>query len=207
MSKIISFISQKGGVGKSTLARALAVECAKADLKIKIIDLDSQQKTIVDWNKIREQSQIKPSIVVETFPEVKLALANSGDCDLLIFDSPARTSQGTLILAKYSDIIIQPAGASRDDLVPAIREFNALVKAGIPREKLFFALNHISSDNEETSAREFIEQSGYSVLEGCVLERPSYRQSQNEGKAITEVIFKSLQSKANALLQSIVDKL
>jgi chromosome partitioning protein len=48
MSKIISFISQKGGVGKSTLARALAVECAKADLKIKIIDLDSQQKTIVD---------------------------------------------------------------------------------------------------------------------------------------------------------------
>jgi chromosome partitioning protein len=68
-------------------------------------------------------------------------------------------------------------------------------------------LNHISSDNEETSAREFIEQSGYSVLEGCVLERPSYRQSQNEGKAITEVIFKSLQSKANALLQSIVDKL
>ena len=36
---IISLISQKGGVGKSTLARLLAVEIAKAGWRVKIADL------------------------------------------------------------------------------------------------------------------------------------------------------------------------
>jgi AAA domain len=38
MSTIIAFVSQKGGVGKSTLARALAREAAVAGLKTKIAD-------------------------------------------------------------------------------------------------------------------------------------------------------------------------
>ena len=51
MSTIIAFVSQKGGVGKSTLARALAREAAAAGLKTKIADLDTQQGTSVDWHE------------------------------------------------------------------------------------------------------------------------------------------------------------
>ena len=36
MAAVIAFISQKGGVGKSTLARALAREAAVSGLKVKI---------------------------------------------------------------------------------------------------------------------------------------------------------------------------
>jgi chromosome partitioning protein len=104
-------------------------------------------------------------------------------------------------------LTIQPAGSSRDDLVPAIREFNSLVKHGIPKSKLIFALNHIGNKNEEMAAREFINSSGYSVLLGCLQERPSYRQAQNEGKAVTEIQYKSLKEKANEILQSIINKL
>ena len=43
--KIIAFISQKGGVGKSTLARALAVEATREDLKTLLADLDPGQQT------------------------------------------------------------------------------------------------------------------------------------------------------------------
>jgi chromosome partitioning protein len=40
MSHIIGFISQKGGVGKSTLARLVAREYASGGWNVKIADLD-----------------------------------------------------------------------------------------------------------------------------------------------------------------------
>lgn len=43
--KIVAFISQKGGVGKSTLARALAVEASHKKNKVLLADCDSQQAT------------------------------------------------------------------------------------------------------------------------------------------------------------------
>ncbi len=42
---IIAFISQKGGVGKSTLAQALASEAYKKKIKVLLADCDSQQAT------------------------------------------------------------------------------------------------------------------------------------------------------------------
>jgi chromosome partitioning protein len=42
---IIAFISQKGGVGKSTLSQVLAVEASKQKLKTLLADYDPQQKT------------------------------------------------------------------------------------------------------------------------------------------------------------------
>ena len=50
MVAVIAFVSQKGGVGKSTLARALAREAAASGLKVKVADLDPEQATIVDWH-------------------------------------------------------------------------------------------------------------------------------------------------------------
>jgi cellulose biosynthesis protein BcsQ len=43
--KIIACLSQKGGGGKSTLARCLAVELTKQKKNNLLIDLDIQQKT------------------------------------------------------------------------------------------------------------------------------------------------------------------
>ena len=43
--KIIACLSQKGGGGKSTLARCLAVELTKQKHKVLLVDLDIQQKT------------------------------------------------------------------------------------------------------------------------------------------------------------------
>jgi chromosome partitioning protein len=43
--KIIACLSQKGGGGKSTLARCLAVELTKQKHKVLLADLDIQQKT------------------------------------------------------------------------------------------------------------------------------------------------------------------
>lgn len=206
MTTIIAFVSQKGGVGKSTLSRALAREAAHNGLKVKIADLDTQQGTSVDWHRTRLQAGIKPAVAAEAFATAAQALKIAEHYDLLIIDGPARTSSGTLDIAKVADLVVQPTGASRDDLLPAVREFHALVQAGIPKDKMVFALNHIGTPAEEAEARGYIAEAGYAALEGCLLERPAYRKAQNTGHAVTETSFRNLNSKADALIQALIDR-
>jgi len=45
-------------------------------------------------------------------------------------------AKGTLEIAMVANLVVQPTGASLDDLRPAVREFHALIKAGVPKDKL-----------------------------------------------------------------------
>jgi chromosome partitioning protein len=206
MTAVIAFISQKGGVGKSTLARALAREAASSDLSVKIADLDKDQATIIDWHKIRTQRDIQPKMSVELFSRVADAIAAGASHDLLVIDGPAMASAGTTKIAEKAHLIVQPTGAGLDDLQPAIRVFHGLVKAGISPRKLIFALNHIGTEPEAEAARAYIEEAGYEVLPGYLPERPAYRQAQNEGLAITETRYASLKKHADTLIQALIDR-
>jgi len=206
MPTVIAFISQKGGVGKSTLARALAREAAAGGLSVKIADLDTQQGTAVDWHRQRLHSTIEPTVAVEAFKTAEQALAVANAYDLLVVDGPARTSKATLAIARIADLVVQPTGASTDDLRPAIREFHALVQAGIPARTLVFALNRIGTESEEVETRSYIAEAGYDSLPGYLPERPAYRQAQNLGFAVTETRFLKLNERANALVQALIDR-
>ena len=207
MSTIIAFVSQKGGVGKSTLARALAREATVGGIKAKIADLDTQQGTCVDWHRVRLDAGVEPVIAVEAFATADQALKMAPEYDLLIIDGPARTSKGTLAIAKVAHLVVQPTGPSRDDLQPAVREFHALVNEGIPIEKLTFALNHVGTAAEEADARAYVDKAGYTALAGFLPEQPAYRKAQNKGNAVTETSFAGLNAKAEALIQALIDRM
>lgn len=102
-------------------------------------------------------------------------------------------------------MIVQPSSTSVDDLEPAAIIFNSLVRAGIPRSKLAVALVRVGAEAEEAFARSYMGEAGYDVLAGALLERPAYRQAQNEGQAVSEVCFKGLSERADALVQAIID--
>lgn len=206
MPTVIAFVSQKGGVGKSTLSRALAREAAAGGLAVKIADLDTQQGTSVDWHRQRLNSAIDPTVAVEAFKTAEQALGIANGYDLLVIDGPARTSKATLAIATVADLVVQPTGASADDLRPAVREFHALVQAGVPTSKLVFALNRIGTDSEEADTRSYITEAGYEALPGCLPERPAYRQAQNLGYSVTETRFSKLNERANALIQAMIDR-
>jgi len=206
MTAVVAFVSQKGGVGKSTLSRALAREAAAGGLRVKLADLDTQQGTSVDWHRQRLSAGIEPVVSVEAFATAAQALGVANGYDILILDGPARTSQATLEIARAANLVVQPTGASLDDLRPAVREFHGLVKAGIPAARLSFALNRIGTPAEEAETRAYLEEAGYSILAGCLLERPAYRQAQNTGLAITETRYAALNERADALIQSLIDR-
>lgn len=207
MSTIIAMISQKGGVGKSAISRGLACEAARNDLAVKIADLDTQQGTCIEWNRTRLEEGVEPVIAAESFSTAAQALKVAEHYDLLIIDGPARASAGTLEIARVANLVVQPSGPSRDDLIPAIKEFHALVKAGIPKSKLVFAMSRMGTQAEEEAARVFIEGAGYMVLTGCLFERPAYRQAHNRGRAVTETYYKQLNEQADVLIQSLIDKI
>jgi chromosome partitioning protein len=206
MAIVIAFVSQKGGVGKSTLARALAREAAAGGMKVKVADLDVQQGTSVDWHRQRLAAGIEPVVAVQAYATATQALAEADGHDILIIDGPARTSQATAEIAKIADLVVQPTGASLDDLRPAVREFHGLVKAGVPIARLTFALNRIGTPAEEADARAYLEEAGYGVLAGALVERPAYRQAQNAGHSVTETRFAALRERADALIQSLIDR-
>lgn len=206
MTTIIAFVSQKGGVGKSTLSRGLAREAAHNGLRVKIADLDTQQGTSVDWHRTRLHAGIAPEVAAEAFATARQALKVADRYDLLILDGPARFSSGTLEIAQVAHLLVQPTGASLDDLKPAVREFHGLVAEGIPKDKLAFSICRIGTPTEEAETRAYLTEAGYAVLDGCILERPAYRKAQNKGYAITETPFDSLNTQADLLIQALIDR-
>ena len=206
MGAIIAIVSQKGGVGKSSIARSLAREAAAARLAVKLADLDTQQGTCLDWARDRNALGIDPAVSVESYRNAAAALAVAASVDLLVVDGPARTSAGTLDLARAADLVVQPSGPSADDLRPAIREFRALEKEGVPKGRLVILLNCVGSDAEESAARAFVEEAGFEALPGALPERVAYRMALNAGRTMTETAYKDLNKKAAIMLQSLIQK-
>jgi len=202
-SVIVGFVSQKGGTGKSTLARALGAVVAAADLKVRIADLDPQQKTVLEWEKLRQENSTNPALTVEGFESAGEAIASAEDDELLIIDAPAHANSGTLEIAQAATLIVQPSGASIDDLRPAVLLFHELVDAGIPRERLVVALCRILTEAEEDMARGYMAKAGYDVLPGCIPERAAYREAHNRGQAVTETRHSALNARVEELMEGL----
>jgi chromosome partitioning protein len=195
---------KKGGVGKSTLARALAAVAAHF-LRVRLADLDAKQATVSAWNNARKANPGHPGCEVVAYASLDEALAASDDVDLLICDAPAGANRQTLELAEASDLIVQPTGASANDLRPAVLLFHELVKVGIPRGRLLSAICRIMSDTEEKAARGYVQSAGYAVLPGSIPERSTYREAQNRGATITETPLRQLNQRADALMEALLE--
>lgn len=205
MPVVVAFISQKGGVGKSTLARALLAVAAHS-MKARLADLDPQQGSVVAWERTRQRHGAVPACEVVAYATAQEALAAGRDVELLIIDTPARTSRATLEIARHAHLIVQPTGASADDLKPAVLTFHELVKAGIPKQRLAMAVSRVLSAGEEATIHAYVADAGYEVLAGAIGERIAYREAQNRGRAITETTQAKLNEAAETLIESLLEK-
>lgn len=204
MPAVVAFVSQKGGVGKSSLARALAVAATQADLKVKLADLDPLQRTLVLWDQRRRRNKIVPAIEVEAVHDFKRLIANADPEALLIVDTPGQVSELTQVIARRADLIVQPTGPTQDDVHPAMLVFQALKNVGVQEERLVFALCRTLSKEEESIAYKSLMMSGYAVLPGSIPEDIGYRQAHDQGRALTETSKKVLNRRAMALLDPLV---
>lgn len=205
---IISLISQKGGVGKSTLARLLAVEIAKAGWRVKIADLDPAQGTATKWKARRDVAGFQPDVAVEKFRTVERAIREAEHFDMMILDGPAHAEKGGKTMAQASDLILIPTGYSLDDLEPQIEAAYELEDAGIDPDKILFVFCRAKgSDAEDAAARAYLRKARLTALEPVLPEMASIRQAHAEGRAASEVAFTKVQDRAIEVAQKIVDQL
>lgn len=208
MTYIVGMVSQKGGVGKSTLARMMARELVAGGFLTKIADLDTQQQTCTHWAGRRAENGVAPEIQVQSFARVKSAVEDADRFDALILDGKPNASDQTLEIAKASDLVIIPTGQTLDDLHPGILLAHSLRKKGIASHKIAFALFQTTgSERESLAARDYIDEAGYKVLDGDVSVSTAYGSASDQGKAITETSFRTLNVRASRLAQSVIDRM
>ena len=206
MTIFIAILSQKGGVSKSAIARLVAREYANAGWSVKIADLDIAQSTSFAWQGRRLQAGIEPVIPVERFGTVEQAVSSARGLDLMILDAPPNSTAATLRIARAADIVILPTGLSLDDLQPTVLLAHELVKKGVPKAKIAFALCRVGDSHLEiTEAQMYLADAGYRVLTGSIPEKIAYRRASDEGRALTETRFPTLNDRADRLAQSIID--
>jgi chromosome partitioning protein len=107
---VLAVLAQKGGVGKSTLARAIAVQALIEGHRAAIIDADPQG-TSLKWAKRREAAA--PAVVAlgeATLPE-RLAELKARGADFIVIDTPPHAQPIISLAAELADaalIVTQP---------------------------------------------------------------------------------------------------
>ena len=204
MAIVVAFVSQKGGVGKSALARALAVTAARARWRVRLVDLDPLQRTLVLWEQRRRHNKVVPAIEVDAGDDFRKAIATADQDSLVILDTPGQVSQQIQEIAHCAHVIVQPTGPTQDDLHPAALVFHALTRVGVPRERLVFALCRTLSRKEVRVAYQNLMTSGFAALPASIPEHLVYREAHDEGRALTETRKESLNRTALALLNPLL---
>lgn len=207
MALKIGVVSQKGGVGKSTLCRMIACEYARANWEVKIADMDTSQGTSFNWQQRRLEYGVEPEVAVEMFNSVSKALRISENYDLVVFDGAPHSTRATLQIAQESDFVILPTGFSLDDLQPTIKLANELLKNGIEKQKLAIALCRVGDSSVELGeAVDYVRESRHFLLDGTIPERTVYRRASDTGRAATETTHASTNQRASELMQSIINR-
>ncbi len=208
MTYIIGMVSQKGGVGKSTLARMMAREFIEGGLSTKIADLDTQQQTCTYWAGRRAENGLTPEVQVQSFASVKTALEEASRFDALILDGKPNASYRTFEIARAADLVVIPTGQTVDDLHPGVVLAHTLRKKNVLADRIAFAMfKTTGSEKENAAAREYLTQAGYLVLDGDIPVSTGYGSASDIGKAITETSFRTLNERAAKLAQSMIDKI
>ena len=201
-------VSQKGGAGKSTLARLYARELAQDGFTVKIADLDTQQTTCAEWARDRAEAGIKPTIQVQAFGNLKTALAEAGRFDAYILDGRPHSSQQTLEIARAAHLVVIPTGQTKDDLRPAVKLAHSVVDSGIVSARIAFALVKTTNSAAEIgAARAYLEQTDYTLLDGFLPVSTAYGIAHDAGKTVTETSYRSLNETAEQLAQAMIDRL
>jgi chromosome partitioning protein len=113
--KVISFVTQKGGSGKTTLAISCAVAAEQVGRRVLICDLDPQH-TAESWYQDREADT--PKLVSLTSAQLQEAIdtARAGGFDVVMIDTPGRDEPAVAAAIRLSDFCIIPCRPTPADM-------------------------------------------------------------------------------------------
>jgi len=113
--RTLAILAQKGGCGKSTIARNLAVAALGDGLRTAIIDADPQE-TCLKWRARREAPA--PHVVGIAGRPLRDAVAAVVELgpDLIIIDTPPHLRGAVSVAAELADAVLLPSQPTPEDL-------------------------------------------------------------------------------------------
>ena len=182
--RVISIISQKGGVGKTTLATALAVEAAHDGKRALLLDLDPQASASF-WNDSRPEGT---GPAVTAIPparlETVLKASDEADADLVLIDTPPFAKDIAYEAAKLADFVLIPAKPAVLDIIAMTRTVD-LVKAFSRRAAVVLTFCP-PAGRELEEAREAVDQLGVELCPVRIGSRIAFSRAQQSGRAAQE---------------------
>ena len=124
--KVLSIISQKGGVGKTTLATALAVEASRNGKRTVMFDLDPQASASF-WQDTRQNDALAITAVPASRLRHVMQAVREAGCDLVIIDTPPFSKDIAFEATQHADFVLVPTRPAVLDVMAMTRTLD-LVK-------------------------------------------------------------------------------
>ncbi len=205
--KTVSFVSQKGGVGKSALARLTAVGAAHRGLRALLADFDLEQLTSVEWNAQRLRNSVEPEIDARAFKSLKKLRKNDSGYDLIVADTRGLADDLSHDIAEASDVVFLPTGASRDDLMPTLALARRLAKQGADGRIVILLSKIGRSEIQLAKAVDIIKDSGFELFGENWPLRDGFQADLDLGRAGREARNPHLREIAERLERAIFERL
>ena len=129
--KIVALLSQKGGVGKTTLALHLAVGWTQRGRRVAVIDLDPQASA-ANWGDRRPKSLpiVRSAHASRLQQELETIRAAKGE--IVVLDTAPRSDAVILTVAKTADLVVIPCRPSILDLEALAGTLELVQATGVP---------------------------------------------------------------------------
>ena len=207
---IVSLVSQKGGVGKSTLAVAIAWELHARGARVLLADTDPQATARAAGELAAERGLAGPTTLVfgKDLSRPNQLPAVAKQFDHVIIDTPGKLTDVTTPVLMVSDLALIPIGPSPTELwgnadtitiVQAAREsFNPTLRA---------AIVYVRNDAKtvlSTRVRETLEKGELPLLRAETSQRVVWREAMLNGQGVAQY---NPRDKAAKELRALVDEL
>lgn len=182
--RTISFISSKGGVGKSTLALHVGVAAHLLGLQVGIVDLD-KQASATKWSMRRGSG---PPVASNHAPLLTgmVHAAEANGADLVIIDTAGHSAdESALTASKHSDLVIIPVRPAVFDL-EAVSTTHDLAKLNRKRAVALVNGAHSRSDIAVSQAQRGLRESGLEVIPVTIHTRSIFAASLIDGRTAME---------------------